>query len=55
MKSPKYTCSECGLPVVVMNGQPPIRSCVHTGAIIAHMCAVLEFDGGLLPPPKKES
>lgn len=38
-----YFCKECGLAVIVRNGEI-IRACKHTGTIIATMSAVATGD-----------
>lgn len=43
-----YVCSECGLGVIMIPNQDPIRGCKHTGSIHAHMAAtVLRQKSGL--------
>lgn len=42
-----YSCAECGLAVVVVDGADPIRGCDHDCAIVAHAEALLVGKGGM--------
>ena len=39
-----YECKECGAPVMLMDGQI-VRSCAHTGTVIATMEAHITASG----------
>jgi hypothetical protein len=41
-----YYCKECGAPAVIEDGKI-VRSCEHTGTVIADCQAVVSQDGGV--------
>jgi hypothetical protein len=44
----KYSCSKCGLSVIVIPEQKPIKACKCEGTIIANMDAtVIRATGGI--------
>ena len=49
MDKPKYECSKCGMAVIVIPNEKPIRACKCEGAtIIANMEAtVIRANGGI--------
>jgi len=49
MEAPKYSCSNCGIAVIVIPNEKPIKACKCVGAtIIANMEAtVIRATGGI--------
>lgn len=47
-----YECKECGSPVVLVDGQI-VRSCKHTGTVIAVMEAHVTASGGVTNAPQR--
>lgn len=43
----KYKCAQCGLAVIVLAGEEPIKACTCEAAIIAEMEAEATAKGGL--------
>jgi hypothetical protein len=43
----KYSCSKCGLAVIVENVPEPIFACECNATVIAEMSAVAEGQGGV--------
>ena len=43
----QYKCSECGLAVIVLPNEAPIKACKCEGSIIAEMQADAIIHGGL--------
>ncbi len=43
----QYKCSKCGLAVIVLEGEEPIKACTCEAAIIAEMEAEATAKGGL--------
>lgn len=43
----KYKCSKCGLAVIVLPEQPPIRACKCNEAIIAEASCIAKGNGGI--------
>lgn len=42
-----YSCAACGLAVIVIEGETPIRACEHDAPIIAACVASLAGAGGV--------
>jgi len=48
MEVPKYSCSNCGMAVIVIPNEKPIKACKCEGAtIIANMEATVISVGGI--------
>lgn len=47
-----YKCKECGSPVVLVDGKI-VRSCYHTGTVIAECEAHVTANGGVAVDEKK--
>lgn len=45
--TPAYTCSKCGLGVIVIPDQKPIRPCECNAPIVANMGTVIHGNGKL--------
>jgi len=43
----KYKCSECGLAVIVLEGEEPIKACKCEAPIVAEMEGNATGSGGL--------
>lgn len=43
----RYSCAACGLAVIVVAGEPPIRACDHDAPILAACAASLAGAGGV--------
>lgn len=43
----QYKCAECGMAVIVLPDEAPIKACVHDAPIIAEMEAEAVVHGGL--------
>lgn len=43
---PEYCCKACGMAVIVLPDQAPIRACACNATIIANMDAVVTEHGG---------
>ena len=44
----QYKCSQCGLAVIVLEGEEPIKACTCEASIIAEMEAEATAKGGLI-------
>ena len=42
----RLTCKDCGTPAAVVDGKV-VRSCDHTGPVVAHLEAVARGAGGM--------
>jgi len=43
----KYTCSQCGIAVIIPEGQEPIKACFCEAAIVANAEATAYGVGGV--------
>ncbi len=43
----RYRCAECGMAVIVPQGEEPIRGCACTGAIVADATVTLAGVGAV--------
>jgi len=43
----KYKCSKCGLAVIILPEQQPIKACNCEAAIIAEMSSIAQGQGGI--------
>lgn len=43
----KYKCSKCGLAIIILPEQQPIKACKCESSIIAEMTSVAQGHGGI--------